>query len=454
MTSNGTNTPNNNNTNNAEIQKQINYSRYKTELCRQFIENGECKYGDKCQFAHGLVDLKDVNRHPKYKTDYCKTFHSKGFCPYGPRCHFIHELSEKFDPSIPNVSTASKKPKPEELKVVENPSDAQLIEKQLEAIQAQLTSNLFSSMIDEAAENDAKESADKKLDEQSSQFLYTSSSGTTSPLRSSYSLSSNSAPSSVSSAPVSSSTSPTSFKNLNKLSSRVIGKHSQLSAKFTSNSNGYINSMSMNERANTPNSVFEVNNCNINKSEMPEMLLTASMSPQSSSPTSPLPRTRSNTSSTSSASSTSSSTSSFDFNTPHELGNAYCLLSTYDSIESSNDNVFSPVKQQQQAPQKREQVYGLYSRAESLSTAASKSLGPIGRPFEKTLNKSESASTQSHMYNIERINSLLLQCNLQNMSQVGSQQNMTSSSNELNAATAVNGNNFYQLNTQDRQLNW
>ena len=77
------------------VNKQINYSRYKTELCRQFSENGECKYGDKCQFAHGINDLKDVNRHPKYKTDYCKTFHSKGFCPYGPRCHFIHEFYEK-----------------------------------------------------------------------------------------------------------------------------------------------------------------------------------------------------------------------------------------------------------------------------------------------------------------------------------------------------------------------
>jgi hypothetical protein len=72
----------------------INYGRYKTELCRQYNENGECKYGDKCQFAHGFSDLKGVNRHPKYKTDFCKTFHSKGFCPYGPRCHFIHDLSE------------------------------------------------------------------------------------------------------------------------------------------------------------------------------------------------------------------------------------------------------------------------------------------------------------------------------------------------------------------------
>ena len=86
------NTANASNTNANNSSKQINYSRYKTELCRQFSENGECKYGDKCQFAHGVADLKDVNRHPKYKTDYCKTFHSKGFCPYGPRCHFIHEF--------------------------------------------------------------------------------------------------------------------------------------------------------------------------------------------------------------------------------------------------------------------------------------------------------------------------------------------------------------------------
>ena len=93
---------------NMNVNKQINYSRYKTELCRQFSENGECKYGDKCQFAHGYNDLKDVNRHPKYKTDFCKTFHSKGFCPYGPRCHFIHDTSEKFENNgLKNFSTSN-----------------------------------------------------------------------------------------------------------------------------------------------------------------------------------------------------------------------------------------------------------------------------------------------------------------------------------------------------------
>lgn len=70
------------------------YYRYKTELCRPFEEAGECKYGDKCQFAHGLHELRNLQRHPKYKTELCRTFHSVGFCPYGPRCHFVHNAEE------------------------------------------------------------------------------------------------------------------------------------------------------------------------------------------------------------------------------------------------------------------------------------------------------------------------------------------------------------------------
>ncbi|XP_036413562.1 mRNA decay activator protein ZFP36L1 isoform X2 [Colossoma macropomum] len=65
-------------------------SRYKTELCRTFTERGVCKYGSKCQFAHGAEELRGINRHPKYKTELCRTFHSIGFCPYGIRCHFVH----------------------------------------------------------------------------------------------------------------------------------------------------------------------------------------------------------------------------------------------------------------------------------------------------------------------------------------------------------------------------
>jgi len=63
-------------------------------LCRPFGEHGTCKYGEKCQFAHGQAELRSVTRHPKYKTDLCRTYHSVGFCPYGPRCHFVHNLDE------------------------------------------------------------------------------------------------------------------------------------------------------------------------------------------------------------------------------------------------------------------------------------------------------------------------------------------------------------------------
>jgi hypothetical protein len=38
---------------------------YKTELCRKWIETGKCKYGKKCQYAHGHNELRNVVRHQK-----------------------------------------------------------------------------------------------------------------------------------------------------------------------------------------------------------------------------------------------------------------------------------------------------------------------------------------------------------------------------------------------------
>ena len=73
------------------IEDQLNsQSLYKTELCRSFEETGTCRYGTKCQFAHGKDELRPVLRHPKYKTEICRTFHNSGTCPYGKRCRFIH----------------------------------------------------------------------------------------------------------------------------------------------------------------------------------------------------------------------------------------------------------------------------------------------------------------------------------------------------------------------------
>lgn len=75
----------------GNIEEEITQQNlYKTELCRSFMETNTCRYGVKCQFAHGRHELRPVMRHPKYKTEICKTFHTLGTCPYGIRCRFIH----------------------------------------------------------------------------------------------------------------------------------------------------------------------------------------------------------------------------------------------------------------------------------------------------------------------------------------------------------------------------
>lgn len=35
---------------------------YKTRNCRSFIVSGKCRYGSKCQFAHGIEELRDTVR--------------------------------------------------------------------------------------------------------------------------------------------------------------------------------------------------------------------------------------------------------------------------------------------------------------------------------------------------------------------------------------------------------
>eukprot|EP01118_Nematostelium_gracile_P003516 TRINITY_DN14087_c0_g1_i1.p1 TRINITY_DN14087_c0_g1~~TRINITY_DN14087_c0_g1_i1.p1 ORF type:complete len:174 (-),score=33.05 TRINITY_DN14087_c0_g1_i1:72-593(-) len=81
-------------------EEDIRQNLYKTELCRSFVETGVCRYGHKCQFAHGSQDLRPVARHPKYKTEICKTFSTTGQCPYGNRCRFIHTGAFEPEPEI------------------------------------------------------------------------------------------------------------------------------------------------------------------------------------------------------------------------------------------------------------------------------------------------------------------------------------------------------------------
>ena len=66
--------------------------KFKTELCKNWVERGRCKYGEHCMFAHGRRELQQ-KRHAnmKYKSKECESFHKGGFCAYGEKCLFIHD---------------------------------------------------------------------------------------------------------------------------------------------------------------------------------------------------------------------------------------------------------------------------------------------------------------------------------------------------------------------------
>ncbi|XP_047944741.1 zinc finger CCCH domain-containing protein 15-like [Salvia hispanica] len=72
-----------------------NQGMLKTELCNKWQQTGACPYGDDCQFAHGIAELRPVIRHPRYKTEVCRMVLHGVPCPYGHRCHFRHTLTEE-----------------------------------------------------------------------------------------------------------------------------------------------------------------------------------------------------------------------------------------------------------------------------------------------------------------------------------------------------------------------
>lgn len=70
-------------------------SKYKTELCKNWIEIGVCRYGSMCRFAHGYDELSvhkqaKINNE-KLKTKNCRSFYQDKICLYGSRCMFRHE---------------------------------------------------------------------------------------------------------------------------------------------------------------------------------------------------------------------------------------------------------------------------------------------------------------------------------------------------------------------------
>ena len=103
----------NSNSNKKRVGSEQDFKvKFKTEMCRNW-ELGICPFTEKCAFAHGESELRVKTHIPNnYKTKKCRQFHQQGFCRYGQRCQFIHmegQISRSVSPSPSNSSFSSQK---------------------------------------------------------------------------------------------------------------------------------------------------------------------------------------------------------------------------------------------------------------------------------------------------------------------------------------------------------
>jgi len=78
-----------------EISSKI--VKYKSEICKNFEIQGFCPYGDKCDYAHGIHELRLINQIQSNKLIKCRYFFQNGFCMYGKRCQFSHKILNDFN---------------------------------------------------------------------------------------------------------------------------------------------------------------------------------------------------------------------------------------------------------------------------------------------------------------------------------------------------------------------
>jgi len=102
-------------------------------MCKHFLDNGKCPLQQYCQFAHGPSELRQPNDplpknfgktalgavHSNYKTEPCKNFMTEGECKFGDGCSFFHSEEERrklIDP-LPNLPEGvTLPPMPEKMK--------------------------------------------------------------------------------------------------------------------------------------------------------------------------------------------------------------------------------------------------------------------------------------------------------------------------------------------------
>jgi hypothetical protein len=107
--------------------------KFKTQMCKHFLEDGLCPLQQYCQFAHGPEELRQPNDplpkhfgktalgavHSNYKTEPCKYWLESGECKFGDGCSFYHTEQERrrlIDP-LPNLPEGvTLPPMPEKVK--------------------------------------------------------------------------------------------------------------------------------------------------------------------------------------------------------------------------------------------------------------------------------------------------------------------------------------------------
>ncbi|KAF5444140.1 hypothetical protein F2P56_036640 [Juglans regia] len=67
-------------------------SLYKTEICRSWEDSGSCRYGSKCQFAHGKEELRPTRFPAKNKSEMYKSCSGTGSGIYGAKNRHVHQV--------------------------------------------------------------------------------------------------------------------------------------------------------------------------------------------------------------------------------------------------------------------------------------------------------------------------------------------------------------------------